>query len=51
MLTLFITAFYVLFAVLTAAYVLVQRRHARLVWVPVYLFLVWELADLERFPS
>jgi hypothetical protein len=49
MLVLFITAFYVLFSALSIAYVLLQRRHVRLVWVPVYLLLVWELADLMNW--
>ena len=40
-----------LFAVLSVAYVLMQRRHARLVWVPMYLFLVWELADLMNWSN
>ena len=51
MLVLFITAFYVLFSTLSIAYVLLQRRHARLVWVPVYLLLVWELADLMNWSN
>jgi hypothetical protein len=45
MLVLFITAFYGLFSALSVAYVLLQRRRARLVWVAGYLLLVWELMD------
>jgi hypothetical protein len=46
MLALFITAFYILFLALSVAYVLLQRRRVRLVWVPVYLLLVYGLAEL-----
>lgn len=51
MLTLFIAAFCVLFAALSVAYLLMQRRQARLVWVPVYVFLVWELAELMNWSN
>jgi hypothetical protein len=51
MLFLFITAFCVLFSALSLAYVLLQRRHARLIWVPVYLLLVWELAELMNWSN
>ncbi|TGD76798.1 hypothetical protein [Hymenobacter wooponensis] len=49
MLGLFLTVFYVLFAVLSGAYVFLQRRRqprsARFLWVPLYLFLLWELTE------
>jgi hypothetical protein len=51
MLALFITAFYVLFAILSGAYVFLQRRHARLIWLPLYLVLVWELTDLMNWSN
>ena len=49
MLVLFITAFYVLFSALSAAYVLLQRRHVRLLWVAGYLLLVWELINVMNW--
>lgn len=51
MLFLFITAFYGLFSALSTAYVLLQRKRARLVWVAVYLLLVWELGDLMHWSN
>jgi hypothetical protein len=49
MLALFLIVFYVLFAVLSGAYVFLQRRRqprrARFLWVPLYLFLLWELTE------
>jgi hypothetical protein len=44
--TQFILVFYLVFAALSLAYLLVQRRHARFVWVPVYLLLVYELGNV-----
>jgi hypothetical protein len=48
-LVLFITAFYVLFSALSAAYVFLQRRRARFVWVAGYLLLVWGLMDFMNW--
>lgn len=43
---LFVVAFYGLFAALSVAYVIRQRRHARLVWAPVYVLSVLALTYL-----
>ena len=49
MLTPFLAAFYGLFAVLSLGYVLLQRRHPRLVWAAIYVLLIWGLAELMNW--
>ena len=46
MLTQFLAAFYGLFVALSVGYVLLQRRHPRLVWAAVYVLLIEGLAEL-----
>ena len=45
MLTQFLAAFYGLFVALSVGYVLLQRRHPRLVWAAVYVLLIWGLGS------
>ena len=46
MLTPFLAPFYGLFLVLSVGYVLLQRRHPRLVWAAMYVLLIWGLAEV-----
>ena len=44
--TQFLITFYGLFVALSVGYVLLQRRHPRLVWAAVYVLLIWGLGSL-----